>query len=159
MSDDGREDDLLQQKAFRRESAIASGAIVVLMILAWTYLIWLSSNTPTAMLSMNMPGTVRTWTLAEFFFAFAMWSVMMVGMMTPSFAPTMLAYVQLGRHPAIRNRSLGPAGWFLWGYLLVWLCFAAFASAAQTALLETGLIAATLDSSSDYFSETVLILA
>src|SRR5262245_13022157 len=108
MSDDPKDDDLLQQTdargIFSRESAIASGAIVVLMSLAWTYLIWLSWNMPTVMsvARASMQGlpemrttTGATWTVSEFLIGFVMWSVMMVGMMTPSFVPTTLAYVQL----------------------------------------------------------------
>jgi predicted metal-binding membrane protein len=175
MSEDPKKDDLLQQidaraiaKMVRRESAIASGAIVALMLLAWTYLIWLSWNVPTAISvsTASMPGvpemritTVRTWTLSEFLIGFAMWSVMMVGMMTPAFVPTFLAYVQLGHHPVIRNQPLAPAGWLLGGYLLAWLSFAFVATAAESTFLETGLIAPTLGSASDYFSATVLISA
>ena len=147
MSDDPKEHDLLQQSD-TRERAIASGAIVVLMVLAWAYLIWLFWNT------MAMSES----TPSEFPFFFAMWAVMMVGMMTPSFTPTILAYVQLGHHSVIRNQPLAPAGWLLAGYLLAWLSFAVIASLAQTALQETHLIAPT-GSPNDYFSAIVLILA
>ena len=39
----------------------------------------------------------KAWGLADFAFAFAMWSVMMVGMMTPSVAPMVLLYAAAGR--------------------------------------------------------------
>jgi len=161
VSDDPKRDELLQQTdAPGREAAIASGAIVALMILAWTYLIWLFWNTPAAMSesmssipAMQMAQTVR---LSEFPFVFAMWAVMMVGMMTPAFTPTILAYVQLGRHAVIRNQPLAPAAWLLGGYLLAWLSFAVMASVAQMTLLETHLIAST-GSSSNLFSAIVFI--
>jgi predicted metal-binding membrane protein len=142
---------LLEQiDALGRDGVIASAAIVALLIVAWTYLIWLFWSVP------GIPGAQMAQT--EFPFVFAMWAVMMVGMMTPSFTPTVLAYLQLGRHPVIRNQPLAPAGWLLAGYLLVWLIFAIIASAAQTALLEAHLITPT-GSSSDYFSAIVLISA
>ena len=126
---------LEQIDALGRDGVIASAAIVALLIVAWTYLIWLFWSVP------GIPGAQMAQT--EFPFVFAMWAVMMVGMMTPSFTPTVLAYLQLGRHPVIRNQPLAPAGWLLAGYLLVWLIFAIIASAAQTALLEAHLITPT----------------
>jgi predicted metal-binding membrane protein len=62
----------------RREYLIAGGALAVLAALAWTYLIWLSYAMspagPDAMPGMAMTDVFRPWTLAQFAFAFAMWS-------------------------------------------------------------------------------------
>ena len=165
---------LALEKLLGRERVIVGGALAALMVLAWSYLIWLSSSmspaipdTPGMQMSDSMTGiagvqmteTLRPWTTTEFFLVFAMWSVMMVGMMTPAVAPTILAYVRLARHPVARNQPLAPTGWFLGGYLLAWLCFALVASLFQAAFLQTGLIAPTLRSSSSLFGAAVFIAA
>lgn len=66
---------------------------------------------------------------------FIMWWLMMVAMMVPSAAPTILLYSAL-------NRSQG--GWvpllFVFGYLSVWAGFSAIATAAQGAFAALGLI-------------------
>ena len=63
----------------------------------------------------------------EFAFVFAMWTVMMVGMMTPSAAPMFLMYARVGRH----GKSLRATVWFAAGYFLVWVAFALFATLVQ----------------------------
>ena len=53
----------------------------------------------------------------------AMWTVMMIGMMTPSVAPMILLYAQVARRQ--RRQPFAPAGWFAGGYLLAWTGFSA----------------------------------
>ena len=48
----------------------------------------------------------RAWAPADFAFMFAMWSVMMVGMMTPSVAPMILLYAGVGRQGGGERRPL-----------------------------------------------------
>lgn len=108
---------------------------------------------------MAASGLLRVWTVAEFFVVFAMWSSMMVGMMTPSIAPAILTYARFSRHPVTRNAPLAPIGWFVGGYLIAWLGFAFIVSVVQAAFLEVGLIAPALRSSGDVVGGIVFILA
>jgi predicted metal-binding membrane protein len=70
------------------------------------------------MSGMNMGGmsaaaelVFRPWSVADFAFMFIMWTVMMVGMMTPSVAPMVLLYATVGRNAAASGRPLAaPAG-------------------------------------------------
>ena len=79
----------------RRDRIIIVLALALLTALAWSYLLWLTAD-------MDMGGTDMTglrtipsgmglmipadmpWQAMEFAFVFVMWTVMMVGMMTPS---------------------------------------------------------------------------
>ena len=108
---------------------------------------------------MAMAPTFRSWTVAEFAIVFAMWSVMMIGMMTPAIAPAILTHARLGSHPVARSRPLAPVGWFVSGYLLAWLGYALIASVTQAVFLAADLITPTLRSSSDLFSGIVFIVA
>jgi predicted metal-binding membrane protein len=79
---------------------------------------WMMANTP-----LPRYGTLL----------FAMWTVMMVGMMLPSAAPTLLLYTRVVRshdaaHTAPRAYS------FLGGYLLVWTLFSLVATLLQLLL-------------------------
>jgi predicted metal-binding membrane protein len=60
----------------------------------------------------------------------AMWWVMMIAMMVPSAAPTVLLYAQVHRK-SVDPGANPPIGAFLWGYLLCWLVFSIAAAAAQ----------------------------
>ena len=68
---------------------------------------------------------------------FAMWTVMMVGMMTPSAAPMMLMYARIGRQTEPKDRPLVATVWFAAGYFLVWIAFALSATLVQWALERT----------------------
>ena len=65
-------------------------------------------------IGLMMPADMP-WRALEFAFVFAMWIVMMVGMMTPSAAPMFLMYARVGRH----GKSLRATVWFAAGYFLV----------------------------------------
>ena len=54
--------------------------------------------------------------VVEFAFVFAMWTVMMVGMMTPSAAPMFLRIACTGRQAEAQSRPLAATVWFAIGY-------------------------------------------
>ena len=56
------------------------------------------------------------WRAMEFAFVFAMWTVMMVGMMTPSAMPMILMYAVWADTPSRRARPLAATVWFVAGY-------------------------------------------
>jgi predicted metal-binding membrane protein len=95
----------------------------------------------------------------EFAFVFAMWAVMMVGMMTPSASPMILIYARLGREAAAANTPFAATGWFVAGYLLAWTGFALVATVAQWALDRAALLNSTMASSSHAVGGGVLIAA
>ena len=82
----------------------------------------------------DMVTAVR-WSLSHALVVFVMWWLMMVAMMVPSAAPTILLYGALnstqGRWAALH---------FVFGYLAVWAGFSLIATAAQGTLAALGLI-------------------
>jgi predicted metal-binding membrane protein len=99
------------------------------------------------------------WGATELILLFVTWTVMMVGMMTPSVAPMILIYARAGRVAAADAKPFAAAGWFASGYLLVWTGFAAAATAAQWVLERFALLDATMGSASNYLGGAILILA
>jgi len=111
----------------RRDRVIIWSCLVLLTALAWTYLVHLDHQMSAAMehdrmmadmgMTMDMP-----WHAADVFFTFAMWAVMMVGMMTASAAPVVLLFA--GIAPG-RGAQRAPRVVFAFGagYLLVWTAF------------------------------------
>ena len=107
--------DAALEAVLRRDRTIVAAALFVLAALAWAYVLWLAADMD---MDMDMSGfrmipagtalmmpTTAPWTATEFAFVFAMWAVMMVGMMTPSATPMILIYARVGRQ-ADCNRSL-----------------------------------------------------
>jgi len=101
----------------------------------------------------NMP-----WRPADFFFTFAMWVVMMVGMMVPSATPTLLLFAAAwkGRgKPGFPLTTLA----FAVGYIAAWTSFSAGATAAQWGLHQAAMLSAVMASSSGRLSGAILMVA
>lgn len=150
----------------KRDRLIVGAALALITIAAWAYVLWLATavRTPAmpsmpAMRGMDMAPAFAPWTLAHAFWAFAMWAIMMVGMMTPSAAPMVLIYTQVSRQAGTLGRVFAPAGWFAGGYLIAWIPFAAIAVLAQYALERAALLSPMMVSSSHRFGGAVLIAA
>jgi predicted metal-binding membrane protein len=99
---------------------------------------------------MTMPGmelgtalapALRGWSVGDFAFMFAMWAIMMVGMMLPSVAPMLLIYAGVARQAGSRGKPFAATAWFATGYLLAWTAFSMLATSAQWALESVLLLA------------------
>jgi predicted metal-binding membrane protein len=156
----------------RRDRAVVAVALAVVAVSAWAYVFWLATNMSvgaepgmpkTDMARMSMPVMLapefRPWSAGEFAFTMAMWTVMMVAMMTPSAAPMVLTYAAIGRKAWAENKPFAATGWFLTGYLLVWTGFSLVVTAAQFALTQAALLDPMMASSSRAFGGIVLIAA
>lgn len=103
----------------------------------------------------------RAWGAANWALMIAMWWVMMIAMMSPSAAPTILLYARVHRHALAQGQiqdKLAPTGVFMAGYLLVWLGFSVAATAFHWLLEREAFVSATMMSSqSRWLSATVLI--
>ena len=67
------------------------------------------------------------WSFSMAISMFLMWWLMMIAMMTPSAAPTLLLFHNLKRIGSERNRALYYTYFFLSGYLIVWAIFSLIA--------------------------------
>jgi predicted metal-binding membrane protein len=98
------------------------------------------------------------WRAMEFAFVFVMWTVMMIGMMTPSAAPMILMYARVGRQTGAQGRPLAAATvWFGSGYFLVWAAFSLFATLVQWALERTALLDSAMASTSNVLGGLVFV--
>jgi predicted metal-binding membrane protein len=103
-----------------------------------------------------------SWSFGAWALIIAMWWIMMVAMMTPSAAPTILLYARVHRHAITQGAAqdqLAPTGAFAAGYLLVWLGFAIGAAMLHWSLERAGLVSAMMGSESRWLSATMLIAA
>ncbi|MCP3466458.1 MULTISPECIES: DUF2182 domain-containing protein [unclassified Bradyrhizobium] len=81
--------------------------------------------------------------------------MMMVGMMMPSAAPTILLFSALERKRTAANRIAS----FIAGYFAIWSAFSIAAAAAQTVLSHTGLISMQMATTSAVLGGAVFIAA
>jgi predicted metal-binding membrane protein len=158
------------EDVLRRDRLIFIVALSLLTALAWAYLVWLANDM--SMDGMDMTGfrmipagrglmmpTSEPWKLIEFGYVFAMWVVMMIGMMTPSATPMILIYARVGRQVASSGQPFASSVWFAAGYLLSWTAFSLAATGAQWALERAALLTPMMQSASNVLGGIMLIAA
>jgi len=157
-------DDTVLEAALRRDRWMAVASLAGITILAWIYLVVLAK----AMASMeNASGwaafmglmPMGGWGPLEYALAFAMWALMMVGMMIPSAAPMIVLYARVARRAQFQSQPLASTNTFAAGYLLVWGAFSLVAASIQGALVDLALVTNMMTSANAVLSGSVLIAA
>jgi predicted metal-binding membrane protein len=159
-----------QAAVLRRDRVIIVLTLALLTTLAWSYLLWLSADM--SMDGMDMTGlrmipsgmglmmpADMPWRAMEFAFVFAMWIVMMVGMMTPSAVPMILMYARVGRQTQAHGRPLTATVWFAAGYFLVWAAFALLATLVQWAFERSALLDSAMANTSTVVGGLLFVAA
>jgi predicted metal-binding membrane protein len=139
----------LTERVVRRERVIIALAIGVIACLGWLYVLW-GAGTGMSTIAMTTwqfppprPETMVSgeWSPAYWATMLVMWWVMMIAMMVPSAAPTILLHARIVRHGQARaeiKNPLVPSAAFAAGYLAIWLGFSVLAVALQFALERLG---------------------
>ena len=167
------------ESVLRRDRLVVVASLVGLCLLSWLFLIHLALQMETMegmaarMMSMPVRDTVSTLlatalspgaaALADATVNFAlvalMWAVMMVGMMMPSAAPTILLFSALQRKRTATDRIGGRTAPFVAGYFAIWTAFSIAAAAAQTALAHAGLTSMQMATTSAALGGALFIAA
>jgi predicted metal-binding membrane protein len=158
------------ESVLRRDRAVVAAALAIVIATAWGLVLWFAFSMPMEssgpsmdMPGMDMPGMlapgIMPWSMGDAVFMFIMWSVMMVGMMTPSAAPMILIYAGVGRHALQQGKPFASTGWFAGGYLAAWVGFALVATSAQWALERLALLTPMMRSASPLFGGALLMAA
>jgi predicted metal-binding membrane protein len=144
------------EAVLRRDRWIVLAAVIAVGALAWSYTLW-SAGTMQDHGSMAMPP--GSWTATHAALVFVMWWVMMTAMMVPGAAPMVLLFAALARARGDGRAPAGLTAIFLAGYLLAWGGFSLLATAAQGALEASGLLSATLSTTSAPLGGALLVAA
>ena len=175
------------ERLLMRDRGITLAGLAALCILAWVYIatgaglgmsawemtsvsLFPHTRVEPAPMDMSMPGmpmpmspsAPAAWTLQAAALIVAMWWAMMIAMMSPSAAPTILLYARVHRHAAAQGQleqRLAPTGAFAAGYLLVWLGFSVVAASAHWLLERAGLLSPTMMGSENRWLSAVVLIA
>ena len=143
----------------RRERGVILFALGGVTLIAWWYLLAIGRDMAMPdMAGMAMPLATR-WTPAAFALSFAMWWVMMIGMMVPNAVPMVLTFATLNRNKRARGQGFVPTSVFVLGYLIAWGGFSVAATLAQWALDRAALLSPMLAATSPVFGGGLVILA
>ena len=134
-------------------------------MLAWVYLLRESAAIDVMAAearrytAMGMAGmTLRTWGPADWLGLFAMWAVMMVGMMLPSAAPVIMLVLGAYRLRGDSKARMAAVA-FVGGYAIVWTTFSAVAALGQLELHRTALLSDDMRLHSVVVSGLLLLIA
>jgi predicted metal-binding membrane protein len=130
-------------------------ALAVLTTLAWNWLLPMHMA-PMALLGAGPPAAYQAWTADTAWFMFAMWSVMMAGMMIPTAVPMVLTLERMARNRRDRQ-PLAAATVFILAYVAIWTGFSASVTAGQWAVERAGLMSGMMASASAWLSGLLLI--
>jgi predicted metal-binding membrane protein len=114
--------DTTLEALFRRERLWIITALTAACLLCWAWIVPMALDMHGSMQGLSSWMMAGTPGLKSAALLFAMWTVMMAGMMLPSAAPTLLLFTRVVRsHDAAHAPARAYA--FAGGYLLVWTAF------------------------------------
>ena len=132
-----------------RDTWVVAGSVFAIVLMAGLYTITGVGMNMSALDMTMMAGPIgnpmamggsQPWSIGYTLLVFMMWWVMMIAMMTPSAAPTLLLYTALKRHGSERASATKLSLIFLAGYLLIWGGFSLLAAGAQWGTETLGLV-------------------
>ena len=139
----------------RRDRAIVLASLLGLTVLAWLYLVDMALDMDMAMTGRGMAGMGGAMTMAPvpwdatyFTLMFAMWAIMMVGMMVPSAAPMILLFAVINRKKQLSRNPYLRTAVFTLGYLLAWTAFSLVATTLQWTFSAAALLSPMMVSTS-----------
>jgi predicted metal-binding membrane protein len=149
---------LMLEHLLRRDRLVVAIGTAAVAALAWAYLAS-GAGMDTEMMA-DMPDMApMPWTPLYATLLFVMWWVMMIAMMAPSAAPTVLLYATVKRKQETESRAAIDAWIFLAGYLVAWAGFSLAAVLAQGALERYGLLSMAMASTSAILGSGILVAA
>jgi predicted metal-binding membrane protein len=139
----------------RRQRLALWAGLAGVTLLAWLELLREARAMDVAMRA-GVACELHPWSAADFGLTFAMWAVMMVGMMLPSAAPMSLLFAAVARSAADGEDVATRTSVFVAGYVAVWTLFSLAATAAQWALEGAALLSPMAASTSPAFGAALL---
>jgi predicted metal-binding membrane protein len=144
-------------EALRRDRLLVAAGLVGVTALAWLYIIHTGRTmSPHPGMAMPLAGDADIPGLAMLV---PMWIVMMVAMMVPSAAPTILLFATVTRGRRARGVATASTAVFALGYLLVWVFYATIAALGQWELHRLALLSPAMVSASPWLGGGLLMAA
>ena len=142
-----------------RDRWLLGGTLLAATVLCWAWIVPMARDMYGEMTGSSAWMMTRTWDFTHELLLFAMWVVMMIGMMLPSATPTLLLYAGVIRKSPESDRARAHVYVFAAGYLLVWIGFSLAATLLQLLLAHWSLITRMMEARSRVFGGALLIAA
>ena len=147
------------EAALKRDRALVLVGLVTAVALSWLYLVLASRDMYGPMDGLSAWMMTAAWDWEYGVLIFAMWVVMMIGMMLPTAAPAILLYSRILRSSAEASAPVARTYAFMGGYLLAWTGFSLLATVLQGLLSKTVLLSPMMVSAHSWLSAALLAVA
>ena len=122
------------ESILRRDRALVISALTAVVLMCWLWIIPMARDMYGPMNGPSAWMMTSRWDATHILLLFAMWTAMMVGMMLPSAAPTLLLYTNVVRKSVDGADARSQVYAFAAGYILVWTLFSVGATFLQRLL-------------------------
>jgi predicted metal-binding membrane protein len=147
------------EELLRRDRWLIGAALAAATVLCWVWIVPMAVDMYGPMTGSSAWMMTPTWDLRHEVLLFAMWVVMMAGMMLPSAAPAFLIYAGVIRRSPDGARTTAHVYAFAGGYLLVWTVFSLLATVLQRLLANRLLLSPMMDASDSRLGGSLLLAA
>ncbi len=145
------------EAAFRADRIVVLCGLTAITLLSWAYTIWMVRGPGLGAGAQIAMPHAHNRTPYDFQMLCVMWTVMMVAMMVPAAAPTVLMFARMNRARRGKANPHHETASFVAGYLALWTGYSLAASLLQWGLHSADLISASMSFSSEILSGGVLI--
>ena len=132
--------------------------LVLLPLISWMWIIVMARDMYGPMTGASVWMMTARWDLSYLLLLWAMWAVMMTGMMLPSASPTLLLFGVIARRSS-RESAAGRIYTLAAGYLIVWTVFSLGATALQRVLAALLLVSPMMEATNPAVGATLLLIA
>lgn len=146
-------------RAIARDRIAVLAALAGIIALAWIYLARMALDMYGDMSGPSAWMMQATWTPAYAALTFAMWVIMMAGMMLPSATPAILLYARIARSGENPQAPVLRTGLFTGGYLIAWTAFSFAATGLQWMLVKGGWLNPMLEANATLPGAVLLLVA
>ena len=146
------------ESALQYHRAPAIVLLVLLPMVSWMWIVLMARDMYGPMTGASSWMMTAQWDVRYLLLLWAMWAVMMTGMMLPSASPMLLLYGLIARRSA-QGSAARPVYTLAAGYLLVWAVFSLGATALQVVLAGLLLVSSMMEITSPAAGAILLLIA
>lgn len=148
----------LLEAGLRSQRTAAIALLVMAPVFSWAWIIAMARDMYGSMTGASAWMMTRHWDVPHLLLLWAMWAVMMAGMMLPSAAPFVLLYGAAARRSA--RQTAGRQVYALGaGYLVAWTAFSLGATVLQRALASLLLLTPMMEAVDSHVIAVLLLVA
>jgi predicted metal-binding membrane protein len=148
----------LLESALQRKPITAAVLLIVVPALSWIWIVAMARDMYGPMTGASAWMMTLRWDVPHLLLLWAMWTVMMIGMMLPSASPLILLYGAAARRSAERTATRQTYA-LAAGYLLAWAAFSLGATVLQRVLAALLLVSPMMEPVNSRVSASLLLAA